>query len=82
MTLKIISVDVWVWALTTSPWTYGPCLGYWMEECPSGNYYECTFDMLDISAKEYHLLIFLSKLSVIEHGIVYETAESIRIKAK
>jgi hypothetical protein len=66
----------------TSPWIYGPCAGYWMEDTPSGNYYEFVFDILDLPAKEYHLLVFLSKLSIIERGTIYETVESIRIKAK
>lgn len=76
-------MNAWVLALaTTNPWIYGPCAGYWMEECPSGNYHEYVFDQLDLPAKEYHLLVILSKLSIIEHGIIYETVESIRIKAK
>ncbi len=82
MTLKIRSVDAWVWALTTSPWTYGPAAGYWMEDAPSGLYYEYIIDSEESPPGLGSLLRLLNKLNTIEYGCIYEQIESVRVKAK
>jgi hypothetical protein len=68
---------------TKTGWLQGPADEFWMEDNPpSGTYNNWLFDSIDIDEHTYKLFIFLSNLKIIEHGCIYETAESIRIKVR
>lgn len=66
----------------TTNWTHGPLMENWSEDPPpSGSGWTYVFEYRDIAHKEglYDLIMLLSALKVIQHGVVYESVEQIRI---
>lgn len=65
-------------------WVRGEAPGFWMEEqIPEGIYDSFVYDdTSDLTGHRYIFLRFLSLLSIIEHGTIYETTDCIRIKVK
>lgn len=72
------------WGVGGGSWTIGQPIGYWGEDpVPSGQFYEYCFVNDDSVLPEHLRLIeLLYKFRIIEHGIVYEQAESIRIRKR
>lgn len=61
-------------------WEHGALVENWMEDPgPSGTGWTLMFEYSEIPAKSYNLIRLLSALNVIDHGVVYETVEQIRI---
>lgn len=64
-------------------WIKGEAPAFWGEELtPSGAHYVHYIDTQEVSfcKEKYDILMFLSKLRVLDYGTIYEQIDCIRIK--